>query len=116
MKHLIGRLNHLGVRFVGALGENHLHEFLDDVDIGLLERALLDRSETFVAAGSAENRIAGCRGRKEQVLTDAIQAAGICKRRELNLADLLGLLLAGKRHADRSIGADRDARLRSGEW
>src|SRR5690606_27399943 len=40
LKHLVGSLNRLGINFVGALGDNEVHHFFDDVDIRRFDVAL----------------------------------------------------------------------------
>src|SRR5689334_15350262 len=47
LQHLVGSSDHLGVHFVGALRGDQIGHLRDDVDIGLFETALVDRSKAF---------------------------------------------------------------------
>src|SRR5580658_2221331 len=51
LNHLIGSLHDLLVRFIGALRQDHLHKLVDHADVGRLDHALLQRAQTFRAAG-----------------------------------------------------------------
>src|SRR5690348_13658677 len=43
LEHFVGGAYDAGIRFVGALREDHVDEFGDDIDVGLLDVALLNR-------------------------------------------------------------------------
>ncbi len=49
LQHFVGRADDARVRLVGALPENHVHHFLDDADVRVLEEALGNRAEPFRA-------------------------------------------------------------------
>ena len=44
LSHLVGGRDYLGIRGIGALGDDHLREFVSEVDVRLLKRAALDRA------------------------------------------------------------------------
>src|SRR5437763_1739090 len=54
LEHLVGGADDTGIRFVGALRDDHLDKFADDVHIGIFEDALLNGAKAFGTA-----RIAG---------------------------------------------------------
>src|SRR6266567_7316019 len=39
--HVVSHMYHLGIAFIGALGQDHLHKLCDDIDIRIFEIALL---------------------------------------------------------------------------
>ena len=43
LKHLVRRANHLRIRLIRSLAENHVDHFLDDAHVGVFEEALLKR-------------------------------------------------------------------------
>ena len=97
-----------------------MNELVDDADIGLFERALLEGADALRAAGRADNRVTGSRGLEVDVIARTVEARRVDKERELDLADLLGLRLTGlgygygavRAHCDRGgIGWNRHGRL-----
>ena len=88
LKHFVRGFHHSRVRLIRPLRENHLHEFLNHIDVGLLHKTLLQASQSFCPAGSADDGISGSGGGKHQVVTNAVQAAGIGKQRKLDISDL----------------------------
>src|SRR6185437_12210031 len=108
LEHFVGGAYDAGIRFVGALREDHVDEFGDDIDVGLLDITLLNRAKAFGSSGRADNRIARSSRGREKILADAIEPAGILKRGELKRANLSGLLLAWLGDADGPVVADRE--------
>src|SRR5262249_22844830 len=80
LEHLIGGMNNTGIRFVGTLRQNHLNEFANNVDVGVLKGALLNCAKSFRAAGRADDGIAGRRGLQKIVVADTAETARIRKR------------------------------------
>src|ERR1700677_1910096 len=64
--HLVCRLDHLGVHFIGALSRNEVGDLGYGIDVGSLDVALLDDPKRSVA-GNAERRLAG-RGRLLEIV------------------------------------------------
>src|SRR5690349_806142 len=108
LEHFVGGAYDAGIRFVGALREDHVDEFGDDIDVGLLDVALLNRAKAFGSSGRADNGVARSSGGREEILADAIEPAGILKCGELKRTDLSGLLLAWLGDADGAVVADCD--------
>src|ERR1700761_6443961 len=50
LKHFVRGLHYARVGLVRALRQNHVHEFVDNIDVRLLQHPLLDGAETIGAA------------------------------------------------------------------
>src|SRR5581483_7259991 len=121
LHHLVGGADHFGVHLVGALGGYQVGHFGDDIDVGLLEAALVDGAKTFQGGGAVLRR---SRRRRvdEVVIADRLQAGLVDESRQPDLADEgrgrrrlsrqlyrnLALLVDGEA---RSVLRDRDRRL-----
>ena len=103
-------MNDAGVRFVGTLRQDHLDEFRHHIHVGVLNITLLNRAQAFGTARGSDDGIPRSCGLQQKIAADAVQAAGIGKRSELDSANLLSLCLARELNADGAIGADRDIR------
>ena len=117
--HVVGRLDDLGVRFVGPLRQHHLHKLGHHVHVRVLQIPLLQRSQALGPAGIAQHRVAGAERGLQQVRAHALQAAGVGKRGQLNLPQLRWILLSRKGRIHHSvlgngdrggIGRNRDGR------
>src|SRR3974390_397395 len=86
LQHLVGGADHLRVHFIGALGGDQVRHLGDDIDIGLLEAALVDGPKTF-GGGQTILRRTG-RGRvDEKVIPHRLQAAFVDETRQPDLPD-----------------------------
>src|SRR3546814_7295050 len=57
--HLVGGLDHLGIDLIGALGLDHVDEFLDDIDVRSFEHAAAQGPAALFASGAALRRARG---------------------------------------------------------
>src|SRR3546814_10789294 len=57
--HLVGGLDHLGIDLIGALGLDHVDEFLDDIDVRSFEHAAAQGPAALFASGAAPRRARG---------------------------------------------------------
>ena len=89
-RHLVGRLDHLGVHFVGALGGDQLGDLLDGIDVGALQIALMDLAEAGIA-GNADDRRAGGDGLVVEIAAERIEARLVGEVGERELAQLRGV-------------------------
>ena len=48
-KHLVGGADGFGAGFIGALRDDHIYQFLDDIDVGHFLEALGNGTEAFEA-------------------------------------------------------------------
>ena len=68
--HIVGYVNYLGIAFVGALREDHLYKLRDDVDVRVLQIALLQRTHSTATSRSVRDGVArGC-GLFQEVIAD----------------------------------------------
>src|SRR3546814_6057773 len=79
----------------------------DLVDVRAFEHPLADVA-TALEARDAEVDGAGGRGLDEVIVADLLEPRGVREARDLDLADLARLGLAGDRRRDGAVGADRD--------
>src|SRR5258707_14433170 len=86
LQHLVGGAEHLGVHLVGALRRDQIGNLGDDLDIGLLEIALLHVAEA-VGVGDAVLRHARGRGFREQIVADRLQARLVDEAGQPDLPD-----------------------------
>src|SRR5690606_32911154 len=87
LQHLVGGLDGLGVGLEGALGLDHVDQLLGDIDVGSLQRPLMDAPQAF-QTGRADQRRAAGRGLLVEVLAYRLQPGRIDEIRQLNDADL----------------------------
>src|SRR4029453_306601 len=73
LQHLVGRADDLGVHLIGALGRDQVGDFGHHFDIGLFEVGLLHIAKA-VGIGDAVLWRARCRGVREQIVADRLQA------------------------------------------
>src|SRR5258705_9655013 len=86
LQHLVGGADHLGVHLIGALRRDQVGNLGDDLDIGLLEIALLHVAKT-VGVGDAVLRRARGRRLREQVVADRLQPGLVDEPRQSDLPD-----------------------------
>ena len=87
--HVVGRLDHLRIHFVGALGRDQFGDFLDGIDVRALQIALMDLSVSGIA-GDADNRNAGRRCLPIEIASERIEARLIRKVGKIELTQLTG--------------------------
>src|SRR5207245_9073108 len=87
LQHLVGGADHLGVHLVGALRRDQVGNLGDDLDIGLLEIALLHVAKTVGVGGAVLGRARGRRLR-EQVVADRLQAGLVGDPRQPGLPEI----------------------------
>src|SRR5690348_14669221 len=92
--HLVGGLDHFRIHLIGALRRDEVGDLRDDVDIGGLEQALIERAEAG-RAGIAGDRRARGGGLEEEVVAERLEAGFVGEIGELELAHRRGLRLAG---------------------
>src|SRR5215831_5505133 len=73
LEHFVGRLYYPRVRFVGTLRQDHLNEFLNNVDVGLLEHPLLQSAKPVRPTRVSDDGLAGGCGRGVEVLSKALK-------------------------------------------
>src|SRR3546814_7865137 len=71
--HLVGGLDHLGIDLIGALGLDHVDEFLDDIDVRSFEHAAAQAAAALFARG-ADLRRAGGGGLRSEEHTSELQS------------------------------------------
>src|SRR5438105_15138039 len=81
LQHLVGGADHLGVHLIGALRRDQVGNLGDDLDIGLLEIALLHVAKTIGVGGAVLGRARGRRLR-EQIVADRLQAGLVDEARQ----------------------------------
>src|SRR5205085_5339530 len=87
LQHLVGGADHLGVHLIGALRRDQVGTLGDDLDIGLLEIALLHVAKTVGVGGAVLGRARGRRLR-EQIVADRLQAGLVDEPRQPDLPDI----------------------------
>src|SRR5262249_4533105 len=88
-------------------------ELLNNADVGLLCVALEQGAHTLLAAGIANDWVAGSVRWEVEIATDAVQSGGIGEVGELDLPGGLGRGLARQSEADGTVFGDGDSlRLR----
>src|SRR5690606_12068217 len=65
-QHLVGGGNHLGVHFVGTLSGDHVHQLLNDADVGVFQSVLQHGAQAVESRRADLRRTAGG-GFQEQV-------------------------------------------------
>jgi len=90
LQHLIASLDDPRVGLIRPLRQDHGDELIDDTDVGLLQHALLQCSQTVRPTWRTNDRLAGSRGLQIDIVAHGIQAAWIDKEGRLNAADLGG--------------------------
>lgn len=94
--HIIGRLDHLGIALISALGEHHLDKLADHINVRALQIALLHLAKPLCAARVVRDRIAGGERGPEEIASYGLKSARIGECRQLQLTELLRVLLPGR--------------------
>src|SRR5258707_2817268 len=85
LQHLVGGADHLGVHLISALRRDQVGNLGNDLDIGLLEVALLHVAKTVGVGGAVLRRARGPR-LPEQGVADPLHARLVCESRQAPLA------------------------------
>src|SRR3546814_3671453 len=88
------RSDHLRVHFIGALGTDQIGDFLHRIDVRRLQVALPQRTEAD-GVRVADRRLARGGRLEEQIVALCVEAGLVDEGRQLDLAELLRLRLAG---------------------
>src|SRR6185312_9449452 len=82
LQHLVGRVDHARIHFIGALRGNEVGDLRHDVDVRGLKRAL-DKTAELVGLRIAGDRRARSLRFLQQIVADRIEAGWIDKTRQL---------------------------------
>src|SRR5215472_19230052 len=77
LHHLVRSLDHTRIGLIRALRDNHFHKLLDNAYVRLLQGVLLQSPEPIGSSRIPDNCVAGRSRREVDVLTYAVQSAGI---------------------------------------
>src|SRR5207248_781448 len=87
LRHLIRRLDDLGIHLVSALCRDQFGDFLDGIDVRGFEILLVDLAVAGIA-GETNDRRARCRGLAIEIAAQRLEAGLVGEIGEVELADL----------------------------
>src|SRR5216683_829519 len=96
-------MDYLGVAFISALRQDHLYKLCDNVDIRVVQIALLQCTHSTGSSRGIGDGISGRRCLFQQVATDRVQASWIGKGCKLDCAKLRSVRLSRKSRRYNSI-------------
>ena len=57
LQHVVSGFDDLGICFISALAQDHIHHFIDHVSVGGFQKALENRSHAFRPAGQSVGHV-----------------------------------------------------------
>src|ERR1700750_723987 len=101
-------MDYFGVALICAFRQDHLHKLRDNVDVRVLQIALLQRAHSAGSSWRVGDGISGGLRLLQQVAADGVQSSRIGEGCQLNGAELCSVCLAGKSCRYDSILRDRN--------
>src|SRR5690606_9552281 len=97
----------LGIHFVGALSGNHVDHLFHDIHVGIFQRTLQQPTHA-VFTGRTLLRVSADNSFQKQVAADGLQAGGVNKIHQQDVAHLLRFHFTLHECTDDTVGADGD--------